>query len=237
VSRKWKSKRTLWNHTFIQNEFITFLFLFLAIFVFAFTFGSVRIFLYLGMFGCLVISVILGETFNQRKDKLSHLLPVRKAVAILTILALLTTSVFGLFWAPINRTASLQVTEGEFVGMTLFFEIRDETISTLEVGISQSRFSDAIYGVDSPRINIGYGATVAAPDHFGYDSQNSFSDSSDGARYLLISERGRTFWPSIWSEFESRWRFSPQDFGRLELDNGVCHVFSNGDLDVYLTSP
>jgi len=231
ASRRWKSERAPLNRAFICSEFMTFLFVYLAIFAFAFTFGSVRIFLYLGMFGCLVISVALGEIFNQRRYKPSDPLPVRKVFAVLALLALLTTSVFGLFWAPINRNATLQVTEGDFAGMTLFFEIRDGTISTLELGIYQQRFSDAIYGPNSPRTNF------AVPDHFGYDSHNSFSDSSDGPRYLLISENGRTYWPSVWPEFESRWRFSPQDFGHLEIDNGVGRVLSNGDLDLYLTSP
>ena len=237
ASRRWKSERAPLNRAFICSEFMTFLFVYLAIFAFAITFGSGRIFLYLGMFGCLVISVALGDIFNQRKDRPSNPLPVRKALAVLALLALLTTSVFGLFWAPTNRTATLQVTEGEFAGMMLFFEIRDGTISNLQVGIAPYRFSHAIYGTDSPMINIGDESPYSAPDHLGYDNHNSFSDSYDGPRYLLTSERGRTYWPSVWPEFESKWRFSPQDFEHLELDNGVCHVLSNGDLDLYLTSP
>jgi hypothetical protein len=221
------------NHAFICSAFITFLLMYLTIFVLAFTFGSVRIFVYLGMFGCLIISVALEETFNQRKDRSSGPLPIRKALAVLVLLVLLTTSVFGLFWAPINRIDTLQVTEGEFAGMAVFFGIRDETVSTIELGTSQLRFSNAIYGLESHRINNEY----VAPDHFDYDRNNSFADSYNGPRYLLINERGRVYWPSIWPEFESKWRFSPQDFEHLELDNGVCRVFSNGNLDVYLTSP
>jgi len=236
AGRRLTRRRVVVSHAFICREFVTFLFVYLAIFVFAYNFGSARIFLYIGMFGCLVISITLGEAFSQRKNKPSFLLLVRKALVLLVIISVLTTSVFGLFWAPINRTATLQVTEGEFAGMTMFFGIRDETTSALEVGISQSRFFDAIYGPDSSGINIWYGATVAAPDHFGYDAYDSLSDSVDGPRYLLTSERWRTYWPSVWPEFESRWRFSPQDFEQLELDSGVNHVLSNGDFDMYLTS-
>jgi hypothetical protein len=237
ADRRLKGERTPLNQTFICNEFMTFLFVYLAIFLLAYTFGSLRIFTYLGVFGCLLISVTLGATFNQRKDRPSNRLLVRKALAVVALFSLLITSVFGLFWAPANRNETPQVTKGEFVGMTFFFETRDKSVKTLEVDVSQRRFFEAIYGPDSPKVNVGYGPFFAAPDHLGYDSHSSFADSFDGSRYLLISEGGRVYWPSTWPEFESRWRFSLQDFEHLELDSRVCHVFSNGELDVYLTNP
>ncbi len=126
-----------------------------------------------------------------------------------------------------------QVTTSEFAGMETFFSYRDDTIPILELGISQSRFHDAIFGRSAIKKNVIYGEMVRPPDHFGYGKYASFSDLFESPRYLLLTNLGRNLFLRIYPEFQDAWRFTPEDFDRLNIDRGVHKIYTNGNLDIY----
>jgi hypothetical protein len=118
--------------------------------------------------------------------------------------------------------------------MEFLFAHRNENFTILELGISQMRLFDEIYGRDVQRTNIGYGDDVTPVDHFGYNVTDSISNSYDSPHYLLLSEPGKGFYSAVYPEYRSLWKFTPEDFKELTMDSELNHIFSDGSVDVFL---
>ena len=130
------------------------------------------------------------------------------------------------------RSASYQVTESEMAGMNHFFQSCDASVEIYELGLSQFRFFDALYGQHVPHIGVSWGYPTP-PDHFGYESEISWTDNATHSKYLLINEVGRYSYPNIYPDFHEEWRFYDSDFIRLSFDHNVSNVYHNGNLNVY----
>jgi len=221
---------------FAVMGFSFFLVVYGVVFLLASNLGSPRIFLYVGLFSTILIAAawsvkvpILSKA--KRRDLL-----VLSGIALVMLL-LVISSIITLYWAPRNREDNLQVTDSDYQGMTFFFEERNQDIPAVQLGISQTRYFEAIYGRDTPKPNLIYGKVATPPIHFGYDNNSSIADTYEAREYLLVNDRGKEYWPLVWPDFPSRWVYSPADFSRLENDSGVQAIFSNGNVRIFLTSP
>jgi len=101
----------------------------------------------------------------------------KKIVMVITtflvIFVLLFFSIFSLYFSPRTKTINMQVSYEELDGMKWFFNYRDDKIFIEEIGISQKRFYDAIYGTKVEYKNIRYGSIYTTPPHhFGYSSND-----------------------------------------------------------------
>lgn len=120
--------------------------------------------------------------------------------------------------------------------MTLFFDHRNEELFIQEMGLSQKRFHDAIFGISIPAKNIRYGVATPPVDHFDYINKTSLGEYYEDQRYLLISLLGRISYPELHPKYEKQWRFTAEDFCMLEKDNTVLRIYDNGNLNIYFIS-
>lgn len=125
-----------------------------------------------------------------------------------------------------------QVTENEIIGMTWFFDHRNENMLIQEIGLSQFRFHNAIYGRHAPVKNIWYENTRPI-DHFDYTNQTSFGDYDEDIKYMLVTTLGRITYPELYPNYKKQWRFTPDDFHMLENDKTVLRIYDNSNLNVY----
>ena len=117
--------------------------------------------------------------------------------------------------------------------MTWFFDSRNEEMLIQELGITQKRFHDAIFGRTIPSKNVRYGKTTRPVDHFEYINKTSLGDYYEDQRYLLISRLGRLLYPEVHTKYKKHWKFTPADFCMLEQDNTVLRIHDNGNLNIY----
>lgn len=201
-------------------------------------FGWVRILAVASLFAIIVLSALIWPMFDRfLTDHSDEKKQVVRLISIgIIVFALLYFSVFNLYLSPIVRRENQQVTESGYTGMDSYLENRDDRILGYEMGISQFRYYDAIYGRNADRKNIMYSDSgqLSPPDHFGYDTTNQFTGNAE-AKYLIISDLGRQFYPAIYPEFKSNWRHTAGDFDRIKVDSNMNYIFTNGDLEIYLS--
>ena len=180
----------------------------------------------------------------SNKNKIINKKGVKSIILCLILLPLLFFSTFNLYSSPIIKTPNEQVTADEYYGMQTFFEKRNTNFYIYELGLSQKRFNDAIYGTYDKnqvienqlhvnRKNLRYVNTTPI-DHFGYDNYTSIMDYYNRTSYLLINDLGKETYPEIYSQYVDKWRFTPNDFSKLNMDQGVSLICDNGNLKIYL---
>jgi len=152
----------------------------------------------------------------------------------IVLISLLYFSTFNLYWSPIVKKENQQVSNAEIEGMRWFFDYRDRNLLIQELGLSQKRFHDAIYGIEVSKKNIRYGINAHPPDHFDYGNKTLLDNSYGKSCYLLVSYLGRIIYPEIYPEYEKFWRFTPNDFKVLESDITISKIYNNRNLNVYL---
>ena len=174
------------------------------------------------------LNAILGK-----RSRLLHL-SLKNIIISSLLVILLIISIASLYASPMVRLSNYQVTESEMTGMDYFFQNCDSSVEIYELSLSQFRFFDALYGQHIEHIGVSWGYPTP-PDHFGYESATSWTGNATHPKYLLVNEIGRYSYPNIYPDFHDEWRFYDSDFIRLSFDHNVSNVYSNGNLDVYLT--
>jgi hypothetical protein len=197
--------------------------------------GYGRVLSYGVLISIILISIALGYLLEKYKESLYSL----KLLAIVSILLLILTylSVFTLYYSPIIKSVGQQVTDSQLVGISMFFETRNENFQLLQGGLSVFRMKDALYGTRKSLKNIIY-ETPIIPDHFGYKNATYFGNYyGPTPMYLVLSTLFRISSQALIPEFPERWRFNQMDFRMLENDVTVSKTYSNRELDIYLLNP
>lgn len=199
-------------------------------------FGWVRILAVATLLAIIVVSASFWPMFDRvLSRRLGDKQQVVRLISVgIIVFALLYFSVFNLYLSPIVRRENQQVTQSGYTGMETYLENRDDRIFGYEMGITQFRYYDAIYGRSgSWNSNIFSGGSTP-PDHFGYDTTDPFTGNVK-TKYLLISDLGRQFYPAIYPEFRNYWRHTAGDFDRIKGDSNMNYILNCGDLDIYLS--
>lgn len=180
----------------------------------------------------------------SNKNKIINKKGVKATILCLILLPILFFSTFNLYYSPVIKTPNEQVTASEYYGMQTFFEKRDSNFYIYEFGLSQKRFNDAIYGAyDKNQAieqqlhvntkNVRYANTTPI-DHFGYGNYTSIADYYNKTSYLLINDLGKETYPEIYPQYVDKWRFTPNDFSKLNVDRGASLIYDNANLEIYL---
>jgi len=193
----------------------------------------------------LTAPVLIGvglAVVNERVDR-PALRRFAVGIVVISLISLAVLSVLGLHLSPVTKDPNKQVTAMEIEGSEWFFEHRDQELRIDEVGFKQFRF----YSVTSEEVTREEPYNIALlsaergllqlgtspPDHFGYDGNESAGAAYDDDRYLIVTELGRETYPELYTDYRPFWRFTPEEFQRLERDPAVDHVYDNGEFDVY----
>ena len=193
------------------------------------------------LMGIFLVFIFLKLLFST-KNKVLNRKYIKPLIITIIFIPLLVASTFNLYYSPPTNYPNEQVTLSEYQGMQTFFEKRDDNYRAYEYKLSQTRFFDAIYyyqvdDITKHKINISsknlrYVDTMPI-DHFGYDNYTSMADYYNKSSYLLINDLGRELYPAIYPQYRFKWRFTSEDFEKLNEDNGLSLIYDNSNLEIY----
>jgi len=167
----------------------------------------------------------------RRQNRLGKVF-VRRLLVLVVAVLLASLSIQSVYPSPWTKLANYQVTEADLSGMTFFLEHRNESMLTMEMFIGQKRFADAILGVEVNKPNIRNGAGIFPLDHFGYNASKYMGTILPGDEYLLFNGITRIYYPEIFPGYSDIWRFTPNDFAMIEMDQTVNVVCTNGEFQL-----
>jgi hypothetical protein len=183
----------------------------------------------------LIIGIYIAEHLNLFNKSLL------KIFASGTVFfAVLLLSIYSVFPAPEMQRINPQPTVADISGMEYFLHTRNEDILILESGKRsyQSRFADYLSTKDNSRRNIrsGYDIDAWPLPHFNYDYKPILGDNYVKDHYLLIYPPAEEYYPKIYPKYKQLWRYTPDDFSKLNNDPSVIQYYSNDALRIQLIS-
>lgn len=159
---------------------------------------------------------------------------VRASLGVVLFLIVVLT-IYGMYPSPMSTGINHQVTEMELEGSEWVFENRNQDLLIDEFGISQYRPYDALYGTYGIPNTIRNENTLP-PEHFNYTVNEHYGESYDRDTYLLLTKLGRVTYQEKFPDYRQYWRYTPEDYDRIERDKTVTHVYDNGEFDAYLVN-
>ena len=205
-------------------------------------FGFTRILEFAIFFANFLIFSLFYVIFKSRNKILNFNKHMKILVIALIIFPIICFSTFNLYLSPLTITPNEQVTTSEINGMETFFDNKNNNTRTLELGISQYRFLAYIngeqadqYGQDINIRNISNPSITTPIDHFGFNNNTSIGQYYNSTLYLLINQVGEESNPTLYPRYENVWRFTPQDFVKLNESQQIMLIYNNGNLKIYKT--
>lgn len=218
----------IYEGTFIVS-FITFAGASVCFLVFDLIVGFGRPLLYVNIFGTLLAGPLFYWAY-QRID-------FRRGITLflcVTLLAYTTFGVLSLYHSPLKAEPGRHVTDAELEGSQWLLEHRNRFFGTVEYGITLWRFGDTYFGVNkSSRRETVDPESPLPPPNFGYRNNATLGSSYQADQYMVITTKGREFYPSVYPEYRSQWRFRDRDFEQLQRDPTTSQVYHNGNVNVY----
>lgn len=150
-----------------------------------------------------------------------------------TLVVLVVLATFSLYYSPLTTQSNMQVTQMELDGTEWLFEHDTESYQIDQFGLSQRRFHDAHYGKRDYSSVIRFEETTPPP-HFNYTEHRTLGQSYEENTYLMWTRLGRITYQETFPDYEEHWRYTPEDYDRLEYDPSVNRIYSNGEFDAYL---
>lgn len=152
------------------------------------------------------------------------------ACLVAVLLVLVVTSVFSLYESPLGSESNHQVTDMEVHGTAWLAANGDGDLNHSGIGLSYHRFHHAMAGT---RTDPAFEAS-GTPPHFNYTEHDHLGASFANDSYMTITRQGRIVYPEAFPNYRENWRYTPEDFERLERDSTTARVYDNGDYDQYL---
>ncbi len=150
----------------------------------------------------------------------------------IVLFVLVNLMVFSMFTSPLVFDRNHQVTEMEIEGSEWLFEERNEDLLIEERGIRQYRYYHLHYGTIDNDPTIRWGG-ASPPAHFNYTEHDTLGQSYDDDRYLILTELARIEYQERFPDYQEQWKFTPEDFERVETDQSLHRVYDNGEFNVY----
>ena len=179
--------------------------------------------------------ILFKSTRHEKSNGGKH---KRVYIASIVLTLLLVSGIFNVYPSPYINFPNNQVTHLEIDGMTWFFKYGDTKIDIIELNIRPFRFAQGILGVNGAHkkgIEGQYNnPELEIPDHFNYTLHETIGESYTKDMYMILSEYDNSLQNEL---FKKLGRFSENDFAKIKYDKTVDHMYSNGELDVYLVHP
>jgi hypothetical protein len=202
----------------------------------SFDFG--RVYSFATLFSLLLIPIGISLFLYNNPNNLSSARKIITFLGVILIIFWVTYfSTFNLYYSPTIKYANQQVPKSDYLGMSTFFSMRDDSLPILELGVSSFRFFDAIYGASAERVNIdAIEEKAVPPDHFGYQNATIFGEFLNNSKFVILNDKGRGFYQHMYPEFKNNWRFLPGDFEQLKFNNKIQQIYSNKNLEIFRVS-
>lgn len=184
------------------------------------------------VFAHLFAALVAGTLLASASDVVDRRAVVTVAVTLFLVVLAVST-VVTLYPSPMSGDSTSQVTQHDLAGGEWYFDNDLQDAPLQEYGTGMQRFEHALAGGDPQIITFG---PTAPPERFNYTQYPTLGDSYYEDQYLVVTERGRQFYPATYPDYRDFWRFQPGDFERLEYDPTVSHVYTTEEFDVYLVT-
>ena len=157
------------------------------------------------------------------------------------LVAIILVGVFGsgiakVYESPYTRQDNDQATRTEVAGINWLFHDKNGDMAISSHCFALGRFADFLLTREerSQRRDIPYGRGIYhPPPHFGYHKGAWLGEYYAEDTLMVLGDRDRLRYVEVYPEL-AKYRFYPEDFGRLEKDPTVDKLYSNTGLDVYL---
>lgn len=194
------------------------------------------------IFSIILITLAFYSILSDSKNRNIVTKPFKKLVTIVTIclflISLTFLSTFTFYSSPVNGEVNLHVTNMNWEGVEWIMGHRNKMIIIDELGISQWRFSTAIYGLKEYHLIEPTGCNFEPPpNHFSYHNKTSLGKYYNQSRYMIITRLAKILYPESYPNYKEQWRFTQEDFDQLQDDDTVCRVFDNSDFEAYFIRP
>jgi hypothetical protein len=117
--------------------------------------------------------------------------------------------------------------------MTFFYEHRDVNVPVTGITVAPGRFSHAFLTPEERSIQSlpMYLEGKVVPWHFGYDKHHTLSTLYTNETDMIITQKDRLQYVDLFPDM-AKFRFTGQDFERVEYDRGINFLYSNGGFDL-----
>ncbi|HII94616.1 MAG TPA: hypothetical protein HA367_02600 [Candidatus Methanofastidiosum sp.] len=178
------------------------------------------------------------QMFKENKCKICITI-----LSLIVITMLLLTYFCGFVTAiptPLTKKTNVQVTDMDLHATSWLNKYSNEFVPITSLNFEPYRLSFALVG-RSHANEIGnlrgwWHPDFRPPEHFNYNYVSSFGNSISHDYYLAISTLARQVYQRVYPEYSHTWPYSPSDHARLEVDNSVKTIYSNGEIDLYYVS-
>lgn len=187
--------------------------------------SSQRLLAYLVIF----TPIFVGYTFQNFLVKIRNY--ITASLCILVIMAASMISILSLYPSPYVIKPNLEVTQMDMRGFEWFINYKSKNIGCTHIMSSPYRFADAILGDDKEdkRSDIEHYAPQI-PDHFNYTAHERLGESYKKDRYAVITKMDKIIYDTVWRVVG---RFHKEDFEKLETDETVDKIYTNGECDIW----
>lgn len=184
-------------------------------------------------FAMLFVGVLFYELWAGARTDGERLAVSGTFSVVLFMLAILL--VFSMFTSPLVFDRNHQVTEMEIEGSEWLFEERNQDHLIEERGFRQHRYYHMHYGTVDTDPTIRWGGS-SPPPHFNYTEYDTLGESYTEDRYVVLTQLSRIEYQERFPDYEDQWKFTPEDFERLETDSSTHRLYDNGEFNVYLVN-
>jgi len=199
-------------------------------------FGPLRILFFLVMISTIFVGFVLYKMIEKIRETKKRSIHKFALVLIITLTtALFIQGILITYPSPYSLSSSWQTTESEVRGFDWLFPHRDLDMPITGISIAPSRFSHLLLTAEQQveqRIPGHIPKDIKVPHRFGYDNYSSLSASFQENIYLIITQRCRSIYVDVLPKLaEIRW--IPDDFKRLEHDQGLTMIYTNGEFQIW----
>jgi hypothetical protein len=220
----------------LYGPFFAILFMVGILFMFNLPFDPFRFMIYISMLGTLFAAHFLSYFLVGRGSENNPLLQktsFKVSCVTMVITLLFLASMLILYPSPYNLGESYHTTQSEVAGMTFFYDHRDVNVPVTGITVAPGRFSHALLTPKERSVQhlLMYLGDRAVPWHFGYDRYHTLSTLYTDEIDMIITQKDRLQYVDLFPDM-AKFRFTEQDFERLDYDPGITFLYSNGGFDL-----
>lgn len=210
-----KRRTNIINMYFVTSFVLICLFAVSALVVVPFSPG--RYFPYINIFQAVVISAAAARYLEFSPPSLDR----RVGICLGFIFVLLVASLGTIYPIPsMDRQPNPQITDHQIASVDWFDDYRDSDNGVDYYGITVYRLS-TYHGSGSTEIQLH----SPPPSHFRYSERSP-------PTYLITSKKSQRFYPTVYPDYSNFWRYTPQDYDKINSSTGFDRVYSNGEVTV-----
>jgi len=207
---------------------MTIIFVILGLYFLNIGFGPLRMTFYIVVLGTVTAAYALNHMIKINEESR---LKIPFLIAIFLILStLFVNGILILYPSPYTSAISLQTTQDEIDSMEWLLNNKNYRMDIVGITICPGRFYN-FFGGEVPYSRFSL-SPVLPPYHFGYENSSSLSTFYSNDTYLLITLQDKSLYKHVFPELASS-RWIPSDFSKLETDDGLDGVYTDGETNVY----